>query len=288
MNAKVVLITGSSSGFGRLLVNAFLARGSRVAGTLRNAGRSEEIFRQELKNYPDRFFPLPLDVTSEEERKAAAEFIERKLDGRLDCLINNAGFGVFGPLEEISEAQIREQLEVNFFGTVLLTRQLLPALRMSRGRVINISSALGFIGMPLTSMYSASKFALEGLSESLYYELKPHGVQVAIVEPGRFRTSFAINQQFADQSIAENSPYIAQKASFRRSRERRASGPGNPAAPVIEAVVRLAEMNEMPLRVRCGKDARLGYAVKRILPERLQTMVFSAVYRKMFSDGEKG
>src|SRR5262245_7426656 len=111
MNEMVVLITGSSSGFGRLLVNAFLARGSRVIGTLRNAQRSAEIFREELRDYADRFFPLALDVTSEAERAAASEFIEHKLRGRLDCLINNAGFGVFGPLEDLSEQQIRNQIE---------------------------------------------------------------------------------------------------------------------------------------------------------------------------------
>jgi len=282
MNEMVVLITGSSSGFGRLLVNAFLARGSRVIGTLRNAQRSAEIFREELKDHADRFFPLALDVTSEAERAAASEFIEHKLRGRLDCLINNAGFGVFGPLEDLSEQQIRNQIEVNFFGTVLLTRQLLPQLRKSRGRIINISSALGYLGMPLTSMYSASKFALEGLSESLYYELKPHGVQVAIVEPGRFRTDFGKNQQFGEQHLAEQSPYAAQSRSFTRSGEQRASRPGNPPTPVVEAVVRLATMNEMPLRIRCGTDARLGYGVKRILPEKLQTMVFSAVFRRMY------
>src|SRR5262245_62992254 len=133
MNQKVVLITGSSSGFGRLLVNAFLARGWAVAGTLRNAQRSAEIFREELKDYADRFFPLALDVTREEERAAAGEFIERRLGSRLDCLINNAGFGVFRPLEELSGAQIRVQGEVNLFGEGLLTKQLLSLLRHWRG-----------------------------------------------------------------------------------------------------------------------------------------------------------
>src|SRR5688572_23972764 len=167
MSKKVVLITGSSSGFGRLLVKAFLARDWTVVGTLRNAQRSEEIFHEELKAYAGRFFAPPLDVTREEERAAACDFIERRFEGRLDCLVNNAGFGLFGPLEESSEAQIREQMEVNFFGTVLLTRSLLPSLRKSGGRIINISSAMGYMGMPLSSMYSASKFALEGFSESL-------------------------------------------------------------------------------------------------------------------------
>lgn len=282
MDEKVVLITGSSSGFGRLLVNAFLARGWTVAGTLRNARRSAEIFCEELRAYADRFFPLALDARSEEDRAAAGEFIKRRLEGRLDCLINNAGFGLFGALEDISEAQIREQMEVNFFGTALLTRQLLPALRKSQGRIINISSALAFSALPLSSIYAGSKFAVEGLSEALYHELKPHGVQVAIVEPGGFRTNFANNLQWGERSFDEHSPYRAQAVGFSRFRQRRASGPGKAPTPVIEAVMRLATMNEMPLRVRCGPDARLLYGLKRILPERLQASLFSAAYRRMF------
>jgi len=285
VNEKVVLITGSSSGFGRLLVNAFLARGWTVAGSLRNAQRSAELFCDELKGYADRFFPLGLDVTSEEDRTEAREFIERRLDGRLDCLVNNAGFGLFGALEDISEVQIREQMEVNFFGTALLSRQLLPSLRKSHGRIINISSALALSALPLSSIYCASKFAVEGLSEALYHELKPHGVQVAIVEPGGFRTNFADNLQLGEGCFAL--PYHAQTAAFRRFGQRRASEPGRAPTPVIEAVVLLATMKKMPLRVRCGLDAHLAYGLKRILPEWLQTFLHSAVYRRMFCGGEK-
>jgi NAD(P)-dependent dehydrogenase (short-subunit alcohol dehydrogenase family) len=282
VNEKVVLITGSSSGFGRLLVTAFLDSGYRVIGTLRNVRRSAEIFRVELNDHAGRFFPLALDVTSEKERASALEFIERNFAGRLDCLINNAGFGLFGALEDLSEAQIREQMEVNFFGTALLTRQLLPVLRQSRGRVINISSVLGYSAMPLSSMYCAGKFAVEGLSEALYHELKPHGVQVAVVEPGGFRTNFANNQQWGERSFEDHSPYRKQSGGLHRFRLKRASGPGNPPAPVIEAVMRLAAMKEMPLRVRCGKDARMVFWLRRLLPERLQMALFSEVYRRMF------
>lgn len=279
--SRIVLITGSSTGFGRLLVKPFLSAGWTVLASLRNAQRASELFAEEMRTFKDRLVALPLDVTRGEDRAAAAEYIANHFDGRLDCLVNNAGFGVFGPLEEISEAQIREQMEVNFFGAVLLTRQLLPQLRAAQGRVINISSVLGYSTLPMASMYCASKFALEGLSESLYYELQPHGVQVAIVEPGGFRTNFADNQQWG--SVSANSPYHAQVEAFTRFRARRAAQPGRSPEPVIDAVLRLATMKTMPLRVRCGKDAMGTWALKRLLPERLQAMLFSAAFRRLFS-----
>ena len=178
---KTVLITGTSSGFGRQLAPRFLNAGWTVIATLRDASKRSDLFAADLAKSPGRLFVLSLDVARENERVAAAGFIDRQFEGKLDCLVNNAGFGLFGALEDLSEDQIRRQMEVNFFGLVLLSRSLLPHLRRARGRIINITSALGYLGMPLTSLYCASKFAVEGLSESLYYELKPHGVQVAIV-----------------------------------------------------------------------------------------------------------
>jgi NAD(P)-dependent dehydrogenase (short-subunit alcohol dehydrogenase family) len=280
-HTRIVLITGSSTGFGRLLVKPFLAEGWTVLASLRNAQRAPELFTEEMQSFGDRFVALPLDVTRGEDRAAAEEYLANKFGGRLDCLVNNAGFGVFGPLEEISEAQIREQMEVNFFGAILLTRALLPSLRAARGRVINISSVLGYSVLPMASMYCASKFALEGLSESLYYELQPHGVQVAIVQPGGFRTNFADNQQWG--AAAETSPYRSQVEAFTRFRARRAAQAGRSPEPVIDAVLRLAAMRTMPLRVQCGKDANATWALKRLLPERLQTRLFSAAFRRLFS-----
>lgn len=282
MKKKSVLITGSSSGFGRLLAQAFLARDWAVVGSLRNAGRADEIFGDEIKRYRGQFFPLSLDVTNPNDHANAKKFIEGEFGGHLDCLINNAGYGLFGVLEELSEAQIRQQMEVNFFGPTLLTRALLPPLRAARGRIINISSVMGYFSMPHASMYAASKYALEALSEALYHELKPHGVQVALVEPGGFRTDFSRNQQWGEQHETPDSPYRTQNKNFARYRERRASGPGNPPDPVIEAVIRLAEMKTMPLRTRCGADAKSLYGLKRLTPEWLQTLLFSRAFHKMF------
>jgi NAD(P)-dependent dehydrogenase (short-subunit alcohol dehydrogenase family) len=287
MSRKTVLITGCSSGFGHLLVPEFLREGWQVIATMRDANNRQAPFNKELQQYGDQLTVLSLDVTNEEERRAAGVFIKERFAGRLDCLVNNAGYGLFGAVEDLSEAQIRQQMEVNFFGLVLLTQRLLPQLRHSRGRIINISSVLGFMAMPMSVMYCASKFAVEGFSEGLAYELQPHGVQVALVEPGAFRTGFAEKLTWGDKSSDATSPYQKQTAAYRKYREKRASGEGTDPTPVIKAVLRLAEMKKMPMRVRCGNDAKAGYAGKRALPEFLQTKIFSSLYRKIFAGAKE-
>jgi NAD(P)-dependent dehydrogenase (short-subunit alcohol dehydrogenase family) len=286
MNNKTVLITGTSSGFGRLLVPEFLRAGWTVIATLRNAEQRAELFKNEMSSASDRLFLFSLDVSDEKDREAAAEFIAEHFEGRLDCLVNNAGYGLFGAVEDLSEAQVRDQLEVNFFGLVLLTQKLLPQIRRAQGRIINLSSVLGYTGMPLAAMYCASKFAVEGFSEGLHYELKPHGVQVALVEPGAFRTSFADKQAWGEHSFDKDSPYQKQTQAYSRYREQRAKGEGTSPVPVINAVMRLAETARMPMRVRCGKDAKGVYAVKRLLPQGLQTAIFMKVYARLFSGKE--
>ncbi|HYE76275.1 MAG TPA: SDR family oxidoreductase, partial [Blastocatellia bacterium] len=260
--------------------------GWRVIATLRNARARAELFKEELAS--GQFHLHELDVTKDEDRQAAAKLIETQFGGRLDCLVNNAGYGVFGALEDVSEQQLREQMEVNFFGLALTTRALLPALRQARGRVINVSSVLGFIGMPMTSLYCSSKFAVDGLSESLRFELEPHGVQVTVVQPGSFRTSFTQNQQYGERTFDESSPYFEWSKALKRYRERRAAGAGTPPDEVIRKIIKLANSEHTPLRIRCGKDARGVYAMKRLLPERLQWSVMAMAFRRMFdTSGQK-
>lgn len=280
---KTVLITGASSGFGHQLVPRFLDAGWTVLAAMRNAEDRKALFKEEAARAADRLFVINLDVTNKQDREGVARFIEQRLDGRLDALVNNAGFGLFGALEDVTEAQMREQMEVNFFGLALLTRQLLPPLRRARGRVISVSSVLGYTGMPLSSLYSASKFAVEGLSESLYYELRPHGVQVAVVEPGAFRTGFRDNMVYGETSFDESSAYARQFAAFKRYRQTRDQRNGNPMEPVLDAVMKLAAAKKMPLRVRCGRDAKAGYAAKRLLPEGLHLAVLGKLFDKLFS-----
>ena len=279
MDGRTVLVTGCSSGFGHGLVGALLADGWRVIATLRDAGARGQLFAPWRSGHPSRLTVLALDVADRRDRAALAEVVG---DGRLDCLVNNAGYGLFGALEDLTEAQIRRQLEVNFFGAALLIRALLPALRRSRGRIINVSSMLGRGGLPLTSAYCASKFALEGLSESLWHELRPHGVQVAIVEPGGHRTRFSANAVWGEGSGQASSPYARQSASYRQVKARLSARQAGSADSVVRAVVRLASLDAMPLRVRVGMDSRILEALRRLLPERLGWRVQAALVDRLF------
>ena len=281
MDSRTVLITGCSSGFGRGMVPEFLKHGWTVIATLRNGEVRSGLFARELEAHPGRLSVVSLDVTDPEERAALAETIRTRC-GELDCLVNNAGYALFGALEDLSEVQIRRQMEVNFWGTVLLTRELLPFLRRARGRIINLSSVLGHCGFPLTSAYCASKFALEGFTEALSHELRPHRVQVALVEPGRHRTRFSDNVEWGDGSTRLGSAYIPQSQNYRRLKDMLASRKGAGADPVVRAVVRLASMKRMPLRRRVGWDAVLVHLVQRLLPEQLTWRLFSTVYDGMF------
>lgn len=277
--AKTVLITGCSSGFGRGLVSLFLKRDWNVVATLRRpAGQLDG-------EKSGRLTVLPLDITSAKQRAEARARLET-----LDCLVNNAGYGVFGALEATSEEQLRRQMEVNFFGTALLTRELLPLLRASKGRIINVSSLLGVNGMPLASAYAASKFAVEGLTESLYYELHPHGVQVALVEPGGFRTRFNENLQWGEGSWDEGSCYLAQSRGLAALQRRHSQGPGTSPESVIRKIVELAEMRRMPLRVPCGRDMKALNWLKRLIPSAgrlpLFRMATTAILAKQRGEAE--
>lgn len=267
---KHVLITGCSSGFGILMVQQFLADGWHVTGTTRSPGNIG------IEN--ERLHVMPCDIASAEGR---ALVLNRFSAGsRLDCLINNAGYGQVGPLEALSEAQIRQQMEVNFFAPVLLIRDLLPVLRENNGRIINISSVLGIVGMPMQSLYCASKFAIEGLTESLYYELSVHGVQVCLVEPGGFRTKFGDNMKWPAETTMGNQKYQKQMEGYRARLKQRGAKPGNDPLRVAKVVAGLARSPSMPLRVRVGDDTRAIYYLRRALPQRVADRVLRGISRK--------
>ena len=278
---RVVLITGCSSGFGRGMVSQFLKQGWIAIATLRKASERRSIFSDEMRAYPDRLFVTPLDLTDADERRNIVEFVQNRFN-RLDCLVNNAGYGLFGALEDLTEQQIRRQMEVNFFGAAFLTRDLLPLLRKSRGRVIMMSTLFGFSSFPLSSVYCASKFAIEGLAESLYHELKPHGVQVTLVEPAGYRTSFGDNVVWGETSFEPTSAFVQQSENYRRFKQTLTSGKGHASAPVVQAVVRLASAKQMPLRCRIGAGSHMLYLLRKFFPQRLSTALLSAHYDKIF------
>jgi NADP-dependent 3-hydroxy acid dehydrogenase YdfG len=179
---KVWFITGTSSGFGRALAEEVLAKGERVVAT----ARKPEVLRDLTQKYPDTARAVKLDVTNLEEVKSAISEAINEF-GRIDVLVNNAGYALVGAIEETSDEQIRQQFDTNLFGVLNVTREALPILRGQKsGHIVNIGSAVGFVAYPSLGYYSATKFALEGLSEALAAEVAPHGIKTTIVEPGPF------------------------------------------------------------------------------------------------------
>ncbi len=285
---KTILITGCSSGFGRELVRKFLQRGWTVLATLRNMDSRKTIFDAELKQFPNKLYLFEFDVNNQQQRQQLNHFIRDRFSGKLDGLINNAGQGFFGALTDFSDDQVRQQLEVNFFSAAFLCRDLLPFLIPAQGRIINISSLLGFTGMPFSSVYAASKFALEGLTEGLYYELQPKGVQVALVEPGGFRTNFATNTVWAAPSENSNFLFKEEAERFTAMRTYLGTRPNPPSLlKVVNAIVDLAILNKMPLRTQVGSDSRSAYLAKKLLPQWLFTRIQSTAMNRVMAKAKR-
>jgi NAD(P)-dependent dehydrogenase (short-subunit alcohol dehydrogenase family) len=185
--AKVWFITGSSRGLGRSLTEAVLANGDNVAATARNP----EMLNELVEKYPGQIYPIKLDVTQYDDvYRAVADVVAHF--GKIDVLVNNAGFGVTGAAEAYSDEQVRDQLETNLYAPIEITRAVLPYMRKQRsGRILQISSIGGRVGNPGVSIYQAAKFGLGGFSEALAKEVAPLGIKVTCVEPGGFRTDWA-------------------------------------------------------------------------------------------------
>jgi NAD(P)-dependent dehydrogenase (short-subunit alcohol dehydrogenase family) len=251
--SPVVLVSGVSSGIGRATASAFADMGFEVFGTSRNPQNTEPVPGVEL---------VQLDVTDDASvNGAVATVIERA--GHIDLLVNNAGFGVFGAAEESSIAQAQQLFETNFFGLVRLTRAVLPHLRAQRsGRIINIGSVLGFLPAPYGALYSASKHAVEGYSESLDHETREFGVRVAVVEPGYTNTSFEANAIDADSPIDSYAP-IREHVKRGLTKAVRA---GDDPAVVARVVVKAATSRAPELRYPAGPLARRLALLKKYAP----------------------
>lgn len=278
---KTVLITGCSSGLGLSMTKLLLAHDWRVIATARDLEKSTELlnFQHPLLSI------LKLDVTNVADREVIKDFIDNKLNGQLDCLINNAGYGQFGPLEELTEAQIRNQLEVNLFGVIFLTKMCLPALRQCNGRIINISSMLGYTAFPMQSLYVASKYALEGFSESLHYELAPHGVQVSLIEPGACQTRFGANAKTAlpENKLAE---YRQQNNNLSRFREKLAKRKNKSPELVAVEMLNLLNKPTMPIRKIVGMDANIIYYLRKMIPANTFHTMMRFFYKSIFQKAE--
>lgn len=246
---RVWFITGASSGFGAALAEAVLARGERAVLTARRADRLESL----AAAHGERALALPLDVTDAGARERAVAAALARF-GRIDVLANIAGRGSLGAVEEFSEAQLREQLELNFFAAAELTRLVLPHMRARRsGHVLNLTSIGGLVSMGGFGAYCAAKFALEAWSEALRDEVAPLGLKVTIVEPGSFRTEFAGDANMRPAAaIDAYRPVVAPIEDFLYGQSGRQAGdPAKAAERMIEAV----EAEVPPMRLMLGADA---------------------------------
>ena len=246
--APTWFITGASSGFGLAFAVEALRRGANVVAAARSPAAIEDF----VAGAPDRVLAVALDVTaSGAPEKAVAAALARF--GRIDVVVNNAGYGIVGAVEETPEAELRAQMETNFFGAVAVTRAALPHMRTRRaGAFVNISSLGGQLSYAGFGAYSASKFALEGLSEALALELAPFGIKVMIVEPGAFRTRFAGGALRHMPTIDAYSDVVGGVREFARGMDGTQEGDPDKAA---RAVASALEAKSTPLRLQLGADA---------------------------------
>ncbi|SIO14937.1 oxidoreductase [Paraburkholderia phenazinium] len=253
---RVWFITGASRGLGALIAEAALADGNAVVA----AGRNVAAIAERLGNSPA-LLPVALDVTDEAQAKAAVQAALEKF-GRIDVLVNNAGFGLLGAIEESSDADVRRMYDTNVFGLLNITRAVLPTLRSQRaGHVINMSSIGGYRAAAGFGAYSSTKFAVEGLTEALRGELAPLGIHATVVEPGYFRTDFldASSLMVAKEIIAD---YDATSGNVRRRAvEMNHNQPGNPEK-LAQAMLELVDAPTPPLRLPLGTDTLKAIADK--------------------------
>ncbi|WP_370552462.1 MULTISPECIES: SDR family oxidoreductase [unclassified Conexibacter] len=248
MMSKVWFITGTSKGFGRVWAEAALERGDAVVATARDVSSLDAL----VERYGDDVLTLPLDVTDKAAVDAAVATAHARF-GRLDVVVNNAGYGLFGAVEEVTEQQARAQLETNFFGALWVTQAVVPILRRQRsGHILQVSSIGGVHAFPVLGLYHASKWALEGLSQSLQGELEEFGVHVTLVEPGGFTTDWSGPSATRAEQLSEYDGVRERRFSRLRGV---ASRPGDPQATGA-VILELVDMQEPPLRLFLG-DAPL-------------------------------
>lgn len=254
-NGDVVLITGASSGFGRLTAQLLACHNFRVFGTSRRAspGSSAGIFEM-----------LPLDVQSDESVHGCVEIVLKRA-GRIDVLINNAGYGLSGAAEETTMDEAQALFETNFFGSVRMVNAVLPYMRQQQhGHIINLSSVVGMAGVPFEGFYAASKHAIEGYSESLRYEVRPFNIHVSMIEPAGFETNFGSALQKASVPI-EAYAEVRERAVSVLEEDMLQGG----ADPILIAaiVLRILQSPAPRLRYPAGNDAFVMAACKRLLPD---------------------
>lgn len=268
----IAVVTGSSSGIGFETALLLARSGFHTYATMRNLEKSKSI--TEIANTEK--LPLQvvqLDVNDDISVKNAIDKIVSAAENkRIDVLVNNAGYGLFGPLEDTSIEEIKTQFETNFFGVIRVTQQVLPVMRKqnSGGTIVNVSSVGGRIGVPVLSAYQSTKFALEGLSESMSYELEPFGIRVVIIEPGFIRTNIVNSSTSAQKALDPKSPYfpLTQKVKnhFKSMMENASSS--SPPEEVAKVILQAITSKNPQLRYTVGNDAATIIQARMNMPDK--------------------
>lgn len=281
MNKKVAIITGSSSGFGLLTTLELAKKDYLVIATMRNLEKQANLLSQATQlNLLHNITVQQLDVTDQNSIHNFQLFL--KEINRVNLLINNAGYANGGFVEEIPVEEYRKQFETNLFGAISITQLVLPYMREQQsGKIINISSISGQVGFPGLSPYVSSKHALEGWSESLRLEVKPFGIDVALVEPGSYNTNiWEVGKQLATNQSDTTSPYKEYMDKIQKHINSGSDTFGNPI-DVAKKIVDIAEAKRTTLRYPIGKGVKFMILVKKILPWRLWEYLVLRNFKKM-------
>ena len=257
-----VLITGCSSGFGKLSALNFARKGDTVFASMRNTAKAGELEQaKQAESLPIEI--VQLDVTDDASVEGA---VRQVIDaaGGIDVLVNNAGLGIHGPLEETDDDEMKEIFETNFFGAMRVMRAVVPKMREQKsGTIVNVSSLAGRVVAPYGGTYSASKYALEAASEALHYELHPFGIRVLLIEPGGFETEFDGNRRLA-RRFTEGSPYLELEQRFEQSLTRLpGGGERGDAQDIAESIYNAVNTDQPKFRYLVGQDAELIGGLRR-------------------------
>ncbi len=273
LSDRVALVTGASSGIGEATARTLVNRGCTVYAGARQVDRMAELTTFGIHT-------IALDVTDDAAMVAAVDRIVQE-QGRIDVLVNNAGYGAYGAMEDVSSAEARRQFDVNLFGLARLTQLVLPGMRARRrGRIVNIASVGGHIYGPMGSWYHATKFAVEGFSDALRLELAPFGIQVVIIEPGEIRTAWGGIAADSLRETSGNSAYAEQARTVATVLERSlASGTGSPPEIVAETIGRAVTARRPKARYAVGRGARTLILARRLLPDRIFDRAMGRLFR---------
>ncbi|MFE8699404.1 oxidoreductase [Cytobacillus sp. FJAT-54145] len=262
MTEQIAIVTGSSSGFGLLTCIELAKKGFQVIATMRNLAKGDTLLQlAKQEGVSGQITLQELDVTHDASITQLKSYLEGV--GRVDVLVNNAGYAGAGFVEEVPIEEYREQFETNVFGVIAVTQAILPIMRtQGSGKIINVSSISGRIGFPGLSPYVASKHALEGLSECLRLEMQPYGVEVVLVEPGSYKTNiWSTGKQVTEKSLQESSPYYTYMRKIENQLEKGEASFGNPEE-VATKIAEIAQAKGSTLRYPLGKGVKLSVFLK--------------------------